>query len=67
MAIYRDKEIQCEKCKTIYESKFPSFIRVPADNDIKNEFVSGEFHFHKCPNCFHHLHHYILMMKKRLP
>ena len=20
MAIYRDKEIQCEKCKTIYES-----------------------------------------------
>ena len=53
MAIYRDKEIQCEKCKTIYESKFPSFIRVPADNDIKNEFVSGEFHFHKCPNCLH--------------
>ena len=53
MAIYRDKEIQCEKCKTIYESKFPSFIRVPADNDIKSEFVSGEFHFHKCPNCLH--------------
>ena len=51
MAIFRDKEIQCEKCKTIYESKVPSFIRVPADNNLKGEILSGEIHCSNCPEC----------------
>ena len=53
MAIYRDKKIQCPKCQKLYESKYPSFIRVPFDNDIKEDYVSGDIHYHDCPYCFH--------------
>ena len=53
MAIYRDKEIQCEKCNTIYEVEYPSFIRVPEDNNLKKELLSYDLHAHKCPNCQH--------------
>ena len=51
MAIYRDRNIRCTKCNTIYEVEYPSFIRVPEDNNLKKELLSCDLHAHKCPNC----------------
>lgn len=51
MAIYRDRNIRCTKCNTIYEVEYPSFIRVPEDNNLKKELLSCDLHTHKCPNC----------------
>lgn len=51
MAIYRDRNIRCTKCNTIYEVEYPSFIRVPEDNNLKKELLSCDLYAHKCPNC----------------
>ena len=51
MAIYRDINIRCEKCNTIYEVEYPSFVRIPEDNNFKKELLSCKIHSHKCPNC----------------
>ena len=53
MAIYREKEIICPKCNTIYDAKYPTFISVPGDDELKADLVSADIHYHECPNCGH--------------
>ncbi len=53
MANYRYEEIKCEACGNIFEYENYFFIRVPEDNELKQDLVSRKLYKHRCPNCNH--------------
>ena len=53
MANYRYEEIKCEACGNIFEYENYFFIRVPEDNELKQDLVTRELYKHRCPNCNH--------------
>ncbi len=53
MANYRYEDIKCEACGNIFEYENYFFIRVPEDNELKQDLVSRKLYEHRCPNCNH--------------
>ena len=53
MANYRYEEIKCEACGNIFEYENYFFIRVPEDNELKQDLVSRKLYEDRCPNCNH--------------
>ena len=51
MAFYEKVFRSCDCCGKTFEAEVPTFIRVPADNNLKEKIFMGEILTHKCPNC----------------